>query len=253
MATPRTCVVSLALSLVVALSASAVRELHTDQFDRVPLSPTWTFFAPGGGSYEVRDGWLHITSPGFLDVMAGDEPSMAPMLLIEPPVSDVFTFETRLRFVAIRKDLESRMSLEVYTRPLVGMVVLTWLAGPLHGGDSAQVGLAGDTWLRAELPADMPFTEPRFFYRQGGAEVLWIDATAPDVVFPFRLPADIIKPRFLAGEYLIGLFVRGGWDERAEDNEAEVAFDYFHSPEMLALTAHTGSTAATIWGSVKHR
>ena len=81
--------ITLALFLAVALSASAAREPHTDQFDRPPLDRSWTFFAPGGGSYEVRHGWLHLAAPGPL-WMLGDEDSMPPMLLFEPPADDVF-------------------------------------------------------------------------------------------------------------------------------------------------------------------
>ena len=259
----RTLGVALGLFLVVALNTAA-REFHTDQFDHSPLNPSWTFFAPGGGSYDLRDGWVHFIAPGPLWILAEDEASMPPMILIEPPADDVFTFETRIRFhnvapfasaglVAIRKDLESRMILEYSPTVGGGMVLLTWLAGALHGGGSAQVGLTGDTWLRVELPSDMPFTEPRFFYRQGGEEDPWIDATAPGVVFPFRLPADIIKPRFLPGEYWIGLYVDGGSAKLEGDMEVKAAFDYFHSPQLQPLAVDTGNTAATLWGSLKQR
>ena len=92
--------------------------------------------------------------------------------------------------------------------------------------------------------------ETEVLRQTGRDESPWTDATAPEIVFPFRLPYDI-KPRFLPGEYWIGLFVRGGWDEDGEDNEADVAFDYFHSPQLPPLTAQTANTTTTALGSLK--
>lgn len=265
MAVSRTYSASLALFLVVALNASA-RELHTEEFDRTPLHPAWTFFAPGGGSYKIRGGWLHVTSPGLLWPFAVDDVSMSPMLLVEPPEGEVFTFETRLKFrkhvhfstaglVAIGKDLESRMVMSYLPTPTGGNVTLGWRDG-LGDLNIEFVGNAlagppgGHTWLRVEFPSDIPFSQPKFFFKRGHEGDPWIDAAGPDILFPFGLPGRI-KPRFRPGEYRIGLFVSGGAD-RADDEE-EVAFDYFHSPELQTLAVETANTATTTWASLKRR
>ena len=245
---------------------SAPRELHTDQFDRAPLDPSWTFLAPDGGSYEIRDGWVHITSPGLRNPMAwdGDRAGwpVSPLLLIEPPEEDVFTFETRLRFqkrahwahaglVATRKDHASRMILSYYPTLADGVVVLDWRVGVgTEGAGNVGVGPTGDVWLRVELPRDMPLTQPRFFYRRGGGEESWTLATKRGGARPFELPNNL-DPRFLPGEYWIGLFATGGLVEEAD--EEVVAFDYFHSPEMAPLTVEPGATAATVWASLRRR
>ena len=243
--------ITLALFLAVALSASAAREPHTDQFDRPPLDRSWTFFAPGGGSYEVRHGWLHLAAPGPL-WMLGDEDSMPPMLLFEPRLKfhRVVPF-TSAGLVVIRKDLTSLMALTCVPGPRWDRVSLSWRDGvPLGGGGSAQVVEPGDTWLRLEIPADMRDADPGYFYKRR-AEAPWI-AAENTARIPLALP-DNIDLRFLPGEYWIGLFVDGGSDKPGEGKESRVAFDYFHSPQLQPLAVHAGSTAATIWGSIKQR
>lgn len=253
---------SLTLLLVVGLNASA-RESHTDQFDRAPLNPSWVFRNPGGGSYEIRDGWMHLTADGPLWVLASAQTSWPPMLLIEAPPADVITFETRLRFhkkaplasaglVAISKDGDTLMAFYLHPGAPMDRVSVAWRDGaPIESGGSAQIVQSGDTWLRVELPADMPFTEPKFFYKKGAAEEPWIAAENGARV-PIGLP-DRMDPRFTSGEFWIGLYVDGGLDDPAEDNELEVAFDYFRSPQLEPLAVEPGASVATTWGSLRQR
>ncbi len=260
MAVSRTHAVSFALLLVVGLGASAQRGNRTDDFRRETLGPAWTFLAPGGGFYELRDGWAHITSPGVRDPVPQQAAAMSPMLLLEPPADEAFSFETRLRsqtrthwamagLVAISDDLESRMAMLYAPTMTGGRLVLEWrVAGVLEGAGNLVVGSTGDMWLRVESRSGSPLTNPRFYYRQGGDEEPWIDAMRDKGGIAFRLPR-LMQPRFRSAEYSIGLVVAGG--PFAVDDEEEVAFDYFHSPELAPLAAQSAGTSTTLWADLK--
>ena len=245
------------VAALVSPHVHAQRDALTDFFDRGPLHPAWTFRAPDGGGYEFRNGWVHITAPGdrFLNP---HEDFIAPMVLLDPPTGEVFSFETRLDWivyetgghaglVAIRKDLSTRMLLQYRPRPW-GLAQLEWWDG-LEGEGccvAAVISDRDDIWLRAEMVGRDAAFFPRFSYRQGGEDDPWTSATNPDGRDWFR--PNRIVPRFEPGEYWIGLFVDGGL---GPDSETEVAFDYFHSPELSPLSADTVGTSTLLWAALK--
>ena len=244
-------------AVFIATSASAQREALTDFFDRAPLHPAWTFRAPHGGQYQCRDGWVHIAAPGDR-FMNPHEDFIAPMLLIEPPADEAFSFETRLDWVvyetgayagliAIRKDMSTRMLLQYRPRPW-GMAQLEWWDGLEGEGCCVAAVLSDreDIWLRAEMIGRGAAFFPKFSYKQGGADDPWTRATNPGGRAWF-LPNGI-TPRFDPGEYWIGLFVEGGL---GPDSETQVAFDYFHSPELRPLSVDPAGASALVWASLK--
>ena len=260
MSVSRSCATSLALLLAVGMNASAQRGDRTDNFRRGTLPPAWTFLAPGGGFYELRDGWVHITSPGVRDPVPRQDAAMSPMLLLRPPTDEAFSFESRLRshtrthwamagLVAISDDLESRMAM-LYAPTMTGgrLILEWWVARGMEGAGNLVVGSTGDMWLRVESRSGSPFTNPKFYYRQSGDDEPWIDAMRAKGGIAFRLPR-VMEPRFRSGEYSVGLVVSGG--PLAVDDEEEVAFDYFHSPEMAPLAVRPAGTSTTLWADLK--
>ena len=103
-----------------------------------------------------------------------------------------------------------------------------------------------DIWLRVEMIGRGDAFFPKFSYKRGGQDDPWQSATN-DGGQDFLRPQDM-TPEFDPGEYWIGLFMGTAL---GSDRETEVAFDYFHSPQLSPLTVQTANTTTTTWGSLK--
>jgi hypothetical protein len=109
------------------------------------------------------------------------------------------------------------------------------------GGVLALFAETEDIWLRVEMGLDLQF----FFWKDVEGQP-WTPASAPNGN-DFVLPATI-DPRFEPGTYWIGLFVMSG---QAADEEVEVAFDYFNSPELGPLPVTSSGSSALVWAAIK--
>ncbi len=252
---PRIAVFSLAMVVVLGIAPLAAGA--TDELIGAELRSQWTAHSPGDAAFVIEDGWLRVDVPGahwlaWLGI-PGAEPALAPMFLVAPPPdAAAVSFETRLRFMSgarspqgaaaglalVRKDLGAAVLLQA-DREANLMRFEWWWGGGLAGGSGPRAfGSSEDIWLRFEhLGSHFAVS------RKAREEDEWEDVTA--------LMSDTlsnIAHQFPAGGFLIGLFVTSGV---APDDDVEVSFDYFSSPQITALDVHAEGKTATVWGTLK--
>jgi len=242
---------AVAVTSACALSWAAA---GTDGFLGRKLSSAWEIRSTGDATYYVQDRELHVEAPGRHWLGPLDADSMnAPMFLMEPPADATsISFETRLRFkagrrtpvgataglVIVRRDMEALAKVQA-ARARSRLSGEWWDGGSGGGGAGTAAFQDGeDIWMRLEHDGD------DFAVLHKGAERDdWVDATEHMVdSFPF------IDYRFEPGSYYVGLFVTSGLEA---GNDVEVAFDYFHSPELRTLTVEPGGKVALTWADMK--
>jgi hypothetical protein len=245
--------VAYALTLLLAPTAAGALA----NFDGDGLGDVWAVRSTGDAEFVVEDGWLRVDVPGahwlaWIDV-PGAEPSLAPMFLVAPPPDAAgVSFDTRLRFESgarspqgaaaglalVRKDLGTAVLLQA-VREANQMRFEWWWEGGLSGGQGPRAfGSSEDLWLRFEhLGSHFAVS------RKARERDEWEDITA--------LMSDTlsnIAHLFPPGEFLVGLFVTSGL---GPDDDVEVSFDYFNSPQISALDVEPEGKAAVVWGGLK--
>ena len=210
----------------------------------------------GQAGYAARGGQLHVEVPGFYSLwpLPGDNMD-APMFLIDPPPdAAALSFETRLRFagggktpvaaaaglVIVRRDMQALALLQAARGR--SRLMAEWadadIATAIGGGGTAAFGAGEDLWMRFEHRGD-DFA----VYHKGAEQGPWIDVTARmNGSFPN------LVHRFEPGSFLVGPFVA---NRMGPVDTVEVAFDYFHSPELDVRGVEPAGKLASTWADLR--
>ncbi len=231
----------------------------TDEFVGARLGAQWTVRSTGDAMFVIEDGWLRADVPGahwltWID-LPGGEPALAPVFLVAPPPdAATVSFDTRLRFESgaqtpngsaaglalVRRDLGAAVLLQANREANQLRFEWWWEEGLVGGSGPRAFGSSEDIRLRFEhLGSHFAVS------RKARERDEWQDVTAQ-----MSDTLSNIAHQFPPGEFLVGLFVTSGL---APDDDVEVAFDYFSSPEITALDAQSVGKAATTWGALKLR
>ena len=247
----------LTIALAVAATSVATRSsAGTDHFPGGRLSADWAVHSTGQAEYAVRDGRLVVEVPErhSLWPLPGDNMD-APMFLLDPPPdAATVSLETRLSFAAgAETSVGAQAGLVIVRRDMQALALLLAARGwsalmaewadaeintAIGGGGAAAFGAGEDLWMRFEHRGD----DFAVFHKDAEQEP-WTDVTSSmNGSFPN------LVHRFEPGSYLVGLFVANGM---VPVDTVEVAFDYFHSPELDLRDIAPVGRLTTTWAELR--